>query len=70
MLARINAKGDSFFVRLLERHARYLALPKVLRGKALGIKASEIGLVTRVETVREDVATIKEECTFAPARTK
>jgi hypothetical protein len=70
VLARINAKGDNFFMRLLERHARYLALPKVLRGKALGIKASEIGLVTRVKTIRVDVATIKEECTFAPARTK
>jgi hypothetical protein len=70
VLARINAQGDNFFMRLLARHASYLALPKVLRGRLLDIKASEIGLVTRVKTVRVDVATIKEEYTFAPARTK
>ncbi len=69
VFARINAQGDNFFMRLLARHASYLALPKVLRGRLLDIKASEIGF-TRVETVHVDVATIKEECTFAPARTK
>jgi hypothetical protein len=65
---KIKDEGDSFFVRLLERHARFLALPKPLRGKALDITASELGLVTRVETMRVDVSTIKEECLLARSR--
>ena len=70
VLARLTTKGDTFLMRLLARHARYLSQPQVLRGKALDIKSSELGLVTRVTTVRVDVATLTEECTFAAARTK
>ena len=62
VMAKINSVGDKFFIRLLDRHASYLALPKPLRGKAMLISASKLGLVTRVKTVKVDVATIKEEC--------
>jgi hypothetical protein len=58
----------SIFKGLLKRHAPFVALPKPLRGKALDIAASELGLISRVETVRVDVATIKEECQLARCR--
>ena len=70
VMAKINSLGDKFFIRLLDRHASYLALPKPLRGKAMLISASKLGLVTRVKTVKVDVATIKQECLLAPGRTK
>jgi hypothetical protein len=57
VLAKIKSEGDRFFIRLLERHARFLALPKPLRGKALDVTASALGLVTRVETVRVSAST-------------
>ncbi len=47
-----------------------MSLPKPLRDTALAVAASALGLSTRVETVRVDVATIKDECKFAPARKK
>jgi hypothetical protein len=70
VFAKIKSEGESesFFIKLLKRHARFLALPKPLRGKVLDITASELGLVTRVETVHVDVATIKEECKLARSR--
>jgi hypothetical protein len=70
VMAKIKSVRDKFFIRLLDRHASYLALPKVLRGKAMLISASKLGLVTRSETVKVGVATIKQECLFAPGRTK
>jgi hypothetical protein len=70
VLAKIKSTGASFFFRMLERHAKFLSLPKPLRGTALAVAASDLGLTTRVETVRVGVATIKEECTFAPGRIK
>ena len=68
VLAKIVSAGRMFFERLLERNERYLAMPKLLRGKALHIAASELGLVTRGKTVKVNVATIKEECELAGAR--
>ena len=68
VLAKIVSAGRIFFMRLLERNERYLAMPYPLRGKALHIAASELGLVTRVETLKVNVATIKEECELAGAR--
>jgi hypothetical protein len=68
VLAKIVSAGRIFFKRLLERNERYLAMPYPLRGKALHIAASELGLVTRVETLKVNVATIKEECELAGAR--
>jgi hypothetical protein len=62
VLAKIKSVDDNFFKRLLERHAGFLALPKPLRGSALHLTASELGLVTRVNTVKVSVATIKYEC--------
>jgi hypothetical protein len=70
VMAKIKCVRDNFYKRLLERHASFLALPKPLRGKELLKKASELGLLTRVETVKVDVATIKQECQFAPVRLK
>ncbi len=68
VLQRIQCGGKAFFKGLLKRHAPFVALPKPLRGRALDIAASELGLVSRVETVRVDVATIKEECQLARCR--
>jgi hypothetical protein len=68
VLAKIVSAGRKFFERLLVRNERYLAMPKPLRGKALHIAASELGLVTRGKTVKVNVATIKEECELAGAR--
>jgi hypothetical protein len=68
VLAKIVSAGRIFFERLLERNERYLSMPKPLRGKALHIAASELRLVTRVETLKVNVATIKEECKLAVAR--
>ncbi len=70
VLNRIKCSGVSYFKGLFKIHATFLALPKPLRGRALKMAASELGLVTRVETVRVDVATIKEECKFATGRKK
>ena len=69
MMAKIKCVRDNL-KRLLERHASFLALPKPLRGMTLSVTASELGLLTRVKTVKVDVATIKQECQFAPARLK
>ena len=68
VLQKIKTAGVSFFKNLLDRIARYLALPKPLRGKALETTARQLGLVTRVETVNVDVATLKEECMLARGR--
>ena len=68
VLQRIQCGGKAFFKGLLKRHAPFVALPKPLRGRALDIAASELGLVSRVEAVRVDVATIKEECQLARCR--
>ena len=68
VLAKIKTAGVSFFKKLLERNAKYLALPKPLRGKALETAARQLGLVTRVETVKVDVATLKDECMLARGR--
>jgi hypothetical protein len=70
VLAKIKSAGASFFKELLNRDANFLSLPKPLRDTALAVAASELGLSTRVKTVRVDVATIKDECKFAPARKK
>jgi len=70
VLSKIKSIDDTFFERLLERHAGFLALPKPLRGSTLHLTASELGLVTRVNTVKVSVATIKYECLLAPGRTK
>jgi hypothetical protein len=68
VLAKIQTAGLIFFKRLLERNATYLSLPKPLRGKALDEAATQLGLVTRVETVRVDVATLIDECKLAQGR--
>jgi hypothetical protein len=70
VMAKINCVRDNFLKRLLERHANFLALPKPLKGKKLLVTASELGLLTRVKTVKVDVATIKQECQYAPVRLK
>ncbi len=66
VLAKIKSAGASYFRKLLDRNARFSALPKPLRGKALNKTASELGLMTRVKTVRVSVAT--KECKLARAR--
>ena len=68
VLQRLQCGGEAYFKGLLKRHAPFVALPKPVRGRALDIAASELGLVTRVETVRVDVATVKEECKLARSR--
>lgn len=68
VLAKIQTAGHIFFKRLLDRNATYLSLPKPLRGKALDVAASNLGLVTRVETVRVDVGTLVDECKLAQGR--
>ena len=68
VLQKIKTAGVSFFKNLLDRNAKYLALPKPLRGKALETAARQIGLVTRVKTVKVDVATLKDECMLARGR--
>jgi hypothetical protein len=68
VLEKIKTAGVSFFKNLLDRNAKYLALPKPLRGKALETTARQLGLVTRVETVKVDVATLKDECMLARGR--
>jgi len=68
VLAKIETAGVSFFKKLLERNAKYLSLPKPLRGKALDNAATQLGLVTRDRTVRVDVATLKYECKLARGR--
>ena len=68
VLQRLQCGGEAFFKGLLKRHAPFVDLPKPVRGRALDIAASELGLVIRVETVRVDVATIKEECQLARCR--
>jgi hypothetical protein len=70
VLNRIKCAGVSYFEGLFKRHATFVALPKPLRGTALNRAASQLGLITRVKTVRVDAATIKEECTFATTRLK
>jgi hypothetical protein len=70
VLAKMKSARVTYFRKLFARNARFLALPKPLRGKALHKKASELGLVTRSETVKVGVATIKQECLLAPGRTK
>lgn len=70
VLQRLQCGGEAYFKGLLKRHAPFVALPKPVRGRALDIAASELGLVTRVETVRVDVATVKEECKLARSRKK
>ena len=70
VLQTLQCGGEAFFKGLLKRHAPFLDLPKPVRGRALDIAASELGLVIRVETVRVDVATIKEECQLARGRQK
>ena len=62
VLEKIKTAGVSFFKNLLDRNAKNLTLPKPLRGKALETTARQLGLVTRVETVKVDVATLKDEC--------
>jgi len=68
VLDRIKCAGKTYFKSLFKRYGPYIALPKPLRGKALHIRGSELGLVTREETVKVNVATIKEECELAGAR--
>ncbi len=68
VLAKIQSAGISFFKGLLKRHEPFVALPKPLRNTSLHRIAKEIGLVTREETVKVDVATLKEECLLAGAR--
>ena len=68
VLEKIKTAGVSFFKNLLDRNAKYLALPKPLRGKALETTARQLGLVTRVETVKVDVATLQDECMLARGR--
>ena len=68
VLEKIKTAGVSFFKNLLDRNAKYLTLPKPLRGKALETTARQLGLVTRVETVKVDVATLKDECMLARGR--
>ena len=51
VLDRLQCAGHVFFKSLFKRHAPFLALPKPVRGKALGVKASELSLVTRTENV-------------------
>ena len=68
VLQRLQCGGEAYFKGLLKRHAPFVALPKPVRGRALDIAASELGLVTRVETVGVDVATVKEECKLARSR--
>jgi len=70
VMAKIVCVRDKFFKRLLERHANFLALPKPLQGKKLLVTASELGLLTRVKMVKVCVATIKQECQYAPGRLK
>ncbi len=59
VLAKMKSARVTYFRKLFARNARFLALPKPLRGKALHKKASELGLVTSSETVKVGVATIK-----------
>ncbi len=68
VLDRIKCAGNTYFKSLFKRHGPYVALPKPLRGKALHIRGSELGLVTRGKTMKVNVATIKEECELAGAR--
>jgi hypothetical protein len=68
VLQRLQCGGEAYFKGLLKRHAPFVALPKPVRGRALDIAASALGLVTRVETVRVDVATVKEEYKLARSR--
>ena len=68
VLQRLQCGGEAYFKGLLKRHAPFVALPKPVRGRALDIAASALGLVTRVETVHVDVATVKEECKLARSR--
>ena len=68
VLAKIKSASVPFFSTLFDRHDTYLSLPKPLRGKALETTARLLGLVTRVETAKVDVATVKEECTLARGR--
>jgi hypothetical protein len=70
VLAKIQSARVRFFRILFERNARFLALPKLLRGQALHQKASELGLKTRIKTLKVGVATIKDECLLATGRTK
>ena len=70
VLAKIQSARVRFFRILFERNARFLALPKLLRGQALHQKASELGLKTRTKTLKVGVATIKDECLLAAGRTK
>ncbi len=65
VLQRLQCGGLAFFKGLRKRHTPFVALSKPVRGRALDIAASELGLISRVETVRVDVATIKEECQLA-----
>ena len=68
VLQRLQCGGLAFFKGLRKRHTPFVALSKPVRGRALDIAASELGLISRVETVRVDVATIKEECHLARCR--
>jgi hypothetical protein len=49
-------------------HLSSLYQRRYVGGRALDIAARELGLISRVETVRVDVATIKEECQLARCR--
>jgi hypothetical protein len=68
VLDRIKCAGNTYFKSLFKRHGPYVALPNPLRGKALHIRGSELGLVTREKTMKVNVATIKDECKLAGAR--
>ena len=47
VLHRLQCGGEAYFKGLLKRHAPFVALPKPVRGRALDIAASELGLMTR-----------------------
>jgi hypothetical protein len=68
VLDRIKCAGKTYFKSLFKTHGPFVALPRPLRGKALHIRGSELGLVTREETVKVNVATIKDECKLPGAR--
>ena len=70
VLERIKCAGQTYFKGLFKRHGPFVALPKPLRGNALDTTAYQLGLVTREETVKVNVATIKDECKLAGARKK
>jgi hypothetical protein len=72
VIETLEKDGLRVLKRMLNRHAAFKLQPKPLKGKALHKKATEIGLVYRIrlQLVRVDSCTIRNECNMFKGRKK